>query len=148
MRRPVNKAEYQDVKGMNVLVGTYDMAIKMMSDISFLPSLVNFPKEQINDETVELLQPYFAAADFNYEAAYKAARSVAGLCNWSASMCTYHEVAKVVEPKIAKLREAEVSGGCMLVSTASAAAAWALLLLVATAWPSQSVCRSVSCVCG
>ncbi len=44
----------------------------MMSDMNFLSSLMNFPKEQINDETVELLQPYFACADFNYENAKKA----------------------------------------------------------------------------
>ena len=56
---------------------------------------------------MELLQPYFAAPDFNYESAKKASGSVAGLCNWAEAMCTYHEVAKVVEPKIAALREAE-----------------------------------------
>lgn len=52
-------------------------------------------------------QPYFAAPDFNYESAKKASGNVAGLCNWAESMCKYHEVAKVVEPKIAKLHEAE-----------------------------------------
>lgn len=30
-----------------------------------------------------------------------------GLCNWAAAMCKYHNVAKVVEPKIATLRAAE-----------------------------------------
>ena len=43
----------------------------MMGDINFLMSLTQFPKEQINDETVELLRPYFAAPDFNYNAAKK-----------------------------------------------------------------------------
>ena len=52
-------------------------------------------QEQINDETIELLMPYFAAPDFNYEAARKASGAVAGLCNWAEAMCTYHEVAKV-----------------------------------------------------
>lgn len=98
---------WQDTKGSMVLCGTYDMAVKMMSDMTFLSTLMNFPKEQINDETVELLQPYFAAPDFNYESARKASGNVAGLCNWAEAMCTYHEVAKVVEPKIAKLRDAE-----------------------------------------
>ncbi len=46
-------------------------AAQMMGDISFLVTLTNFPKEQINDETVELLRPYFAAPDFNYNAAKK-----------------------------------------------------------------------------
>eukprot|EP00983_Pelagomonas_calceolata_P097094 1158208-Pelagomonas_calceolata.AAC.14 len=66
------------------------------------------PYERCGAVQVELLQPYFAAPDFNYDAARKASGNVAGLCNWAAAMCTYHEVAKVVEPKIAKLREAEV----------------------------------------
>eukprot|EP00983_Pelagomonas_calceolata_P097095 1158208-Pelagomonas_calceolata.AAC.15 len=48
----VDKAQWQDIKGTMVLVGTYDMAVKMMSDMSFLSALMNFPKEQINDETV------------------------------------------------------------------------------------------------
>lgn len=49
---PVNQAQWQDVKGAQVLMGTYDMAVKMMGDMNFLSNLVNFPKEQINDETV------------------------------------------------------------------------------------------------
>ena len=79
----------------------------MMGDTSFLNALMNFPKEQITDETVELLQPYFQAPDFNFESAKKASGNVAGLCNWAEAMCTYHDVAKVVEPKIATLRGAE-----------------------------------------
>lgn len=94
-------------KGVMVLAGTYDVSVKMMGDMGFLTSLLNFPKEQINDETVELLKPYFAAPDFNYESARKASGNVAGLCNWAAAMCKYHEVAIVVEPKIAALRAAE-----------------------------------------
>lgn len=94
-------------KGTMVLSGSYDTSVKMMGDMSFLSSLLNFAKEQINDETVELLQPYFAAPDFNYESARKASGNVAGLCNWAAAMCKYHVVAKVVEPKIAALRAAE-----------------------------------------
>ncbi len=94
-RRSVNSVSWHTPKDCNVILGTYDMAVKMMSDMNFLSALMNFPKEQINDETVELLQPYFAAPDFNYESARKASGNVAGLCNWAEAMCTYHEVAKV-----------------------------------------------------
>lgn len=59
---PVQKVAWQEVKGQQVLMGSFDEAVKAMNDMSFLSTLVNFPKEAINDETVELLQPYFAAS--------------------------------------------------------------------------------------
>ena len=68
---PVQKVMWQDVKGAMVLVGTYEEAVRMMGDSTFLNTLMNFPKEQINDETVELLAPYFAAPDFNFDSAKK-----------------------------------------------------------------------------
>ena len=37
----------------------------------------------------------------------QASGNVAGLCSWAEAMCTYHEVAKEVEPKIAALNLAE-----------------------------------------
>jgi hypothetical protein len=70
---------WQDTKGSMVICGAYEISVKMMGDSGFLSSLLNFPKEQINDETVELLQPYFAAPDFNFESARKASGNVAGM---------------------------------------------------------------------
>jgi hypothetical protein len=104
---PTYKVQWIENKGEMVIDGSYDISQKMMADSKFLDALMNFPKEQINDETVELLQPYFQAADYSFEAAQKASGNVAGLCNWTKAMCTYHVIAKVVEPKIASLREAE-----------------------------------------
>lgn len=104
---PLDKPAWHEVKGNNVIMGAYETSVRMMSDSQFLNHLMNFPKEQINDETVELLQPYFNAPDFNFESAAKASGNVAGLCNWAEAMCSYHNVAVVVEPKIQALREAE-----------------------------------------
>ena len=53
---PVSKVAWQDFKGAKVIVGTYDESVRMMGDMNFLQALLNFPKEAINDETVELLQ--------------------------------------------------------------------------------------------
>ena len=67
----MQKASWQDIKGSKVLVGSYDEAVKMMGDMTFLSALTRFPKEAINDETVELLMPYFSAPDFTFDAAKK-----------------------------------------------------------------------------
>ena len=101
---------WHDVKGAMVINGSdnyKDVTMKMMGDTQFLGKLMAFPKEQINDETCELLEPYLQAPDFNFEMAQKASGSVAGLCNWCEAMKTYHFVAKVVDPKIIMLRAAE-----------------------------------------
>ena len=42
-----------------------------MSQSGFMASLKNFDKDTINEETVELLAPYFEAEDYNFENAKK-----------------------------------------------------------------------------
>jgi dynein heavy chain len=104
---PVDKLAWQDVKGTMSIVGAWVGASRMMGDSGFLKALMDFPKELITDETCELLEPYFSAPDYNFEAARKASGNVAGLCNWCKAMYTYHYIAVAVEPKIVMLREAE-----------------------------------------
>ena len=64
-------ATWASIKGHMVLNGSYEEAVKMMGGMNFMGTLLNFAKDTINDETVELLQPYFSASDFNFEAAKK-----------------------------------------------------------------------------
>jgi hypothetical protein len=47
---------------------------QMMSKSDFLQSLMNFQKDSITDETVELLAPYLDAEDFNIETAKRVRR--------------------------------------------------------------------------
>lgn len=53
---PINRVEWMELKGDMVITGSYDEAVKMMGDLNFLQALINFPKEAMTDETVELLQ--------------------------------------------------------------------------------------------
>lgn len=106
-RFPLKPVAWVDGKNGKIIDGSYETSLKMMSDLGFLSALMNFPKEFMTDEDVELLQPYTSAPDFNYDAAKKASGNVAGLCSWAQAMVTYHYVAKVVTPKIDALRSAE-----------------------------------------
>ena len=45
-----------------------------MSGTSFLSELLNYPKETINDEMVELLEPYFTMEDYNTATANRVCR--------------------------------------------------------------------------
>jgi len=89
------------------LEGSWKFALPMMADIGFLPSVMGFQKDNINDETVELLYPYLKAPDFTPEDAKKVALALAGLCTWARAMALYVDIAKVVKPKMEALRVAE-----------------------------------------
>eukprot|EP00760_Papus_ankaliazontas_P001566 PhM_4_TR10512/c1_g1_i1/m.53321/K10408/DNAH; dynein heavy chain, axonemal len=82
----------------------------LVSRIDIMEVLNNFNvklKDNINDETCELIQPYLDQDDFVYDRARSACGNVAGLCTWVRAMQTYHNIAKYVEPKTRALREME-----------------------------------------
>ena len=73
-------------------------ALKIMAGADFLSRLVNFPKDSINDEIVELLEPYLVMEDYNMETAVRICGDIAGLLCWTKAMSFFFGVNKEVLP--------------------------------------------------
>jgi len=107
---------------------SYDeYSVKEVSDMNFLQSILNFAaneKDNINDETCELLEPYlrydenpvknwspFSHKVCEPELAGKASGAASGLCKFVGAMVQYHGAAKIVKPKMDALKIAEARLG-------------------------------------
>mmetsp|Transcript_44446 Transcript_44446/g.32535 ORF Transcript_44446/g.32535 Transcript_44446/m.32535 type:complete len:123 (+) Transcript_44446:531-899(+) len=96
-----------------------------MVGTNFLKNLLEFStndKDNINEETIELLEPYITLKLPNGEDAFtgqiakKSSAALEGMCIWAAAMSDYHKQSKIVKPKLreleiksAKLAEAEAA---------------------------------------
>ena len=85
---------------------SWNEALKVMSSASFLNQLLNFNKDTINDETVELLEPYLNMNDYNMVTAKRVCSDIAGLLAWTKAMAFFFGVNKEVLPlKVELARE-------------------------------------------
>ena len=73
-------------------------ALKVMASATFLSQLLHFPKDSINDEMVELLEPYLTMEDYTMATAKRVCSDVAGLLCWTKSMSFFFGVNKGVLP--------------------------------------------------
>ena len=77
---------------------SWSESLKLMSSTAFLSQLVNFPKDIINDEMVELLEPYLTMEDYNMGTAMRVCSDIAGLLCWTKAMSFFFSVNKEVLP--------------------------------------------------
>ncbi len=104
----LNKVKMDNDKKIgNFIADSWDNTKKMLADVNFLKSLMGFEKDEMNDETIELLQPYVNMPVYNAETLASVSPAAASLCKWVRAMAVYHVTAKDVRPKIEKLKVAE-----------------------------------------
>ena len=77
---------------------SWDFALRVMSSATFLQDLLHFPKDTINDEMVELCEPYLTMEDYNMASAKRVCGDVAGLLCWTKAMSFFFGVNKEVMP--------------------------------------------------
>jgi dynein heavy chain len=86
-----------------------DHTKKTLTSKDFLKDITDFSnnqKDNITEETIELLEPYLLLATpdgrevFNGPVAKKSSVALGGLCDWAAAMSDYHKASKIVKPKL------------------------------------------------
>ncbi|KAF9801566.1 hypothetical protein SFRURICE_015060 [Spodoptera frugiperda] len=85
------------------LTSSWSESLKVMADVRFLNNLKNYPKDEINAEMIDLLQPYFKYSQYTFDAAKIACGNVAGLISWTIAMAQFYAVNKDVLPLKANL---------------------------------------------
>lgn len=85
-------------------------SIKVLSDVKFLHSLLNFDKDNIPERVMDRIRKdYLTNVNFDPDKIKVASTACEGLCRFIYALSEYDKVAKVVAPKKKALAEAQVA---------------------------------------
>ena len=79
----------------------------ILGDSRLLQNLVNYDKENMNDDMIDEVKKYTDDPNFDPEIVKKGSVAAAGLCKWVHAMVIYYEVSQEVGPKRDALAEAK-----------------------------------------
>lgn len=86
----------------------WKVSLKVLSDVKFLDSLINFDKDNIPESVMDKIRKhYLTNVNFDPDKIKAASTACEGLCKWVYAISEYDKVAKVVAPKKKALAEAE-----------------------------------------
>lgn len=98
----------KDTHLVTFLKDSYDETKKILNDTAFRGRLEFFERDEISEETIELLsvytQPWSPIYNyFNYEKCALISKAAAGILKWVLAIQEYHIKSKIVKPKRAFL---------------------------------------------
>ncbi|KAF6775711.1 hypothetical protein AHF37_04900 [Paragonimus kellicotti] len=99
---------------------SWNESLRMIMNQNFLSSLMHYPRHYMNEEIIDLLEPYIQAPEYNVSIARKVCGNVAGLLQWTLSMVRFFWVNKKVIPledRLSALEQKLVKAKSALVST-------------------------------
>jgi dynein heavy chain len=64
----------------------------------FLRTVLEFKKDNITEESIELMEPYLRMEDYNFKSAQQVCGNVAGLLSWTVAMTNFYSINKDVLP--------------------------------------------------
>lgn len=104
--RTVIKVAHVEDKGVNFLKDSWTTSSIVMVEPNFIESLITFDRQALlNDETMELLQPYLSCSLVTFDSAKKVGGLVTALFHWVMAVNRYHELVIKERPKMLAVNE-------------------------------------------
>lgn len=98
----------KDPKTGKIELDYWPAAKKILGEMSFLQSLMEYDKDNIPLDIIQKIRKeYIADKNFDPKIIRKSSRACEGLCNWIIAIDKYDRIAREVAPKKAKLYSAE-----------------------------------------
>jgi len=108
LSKHVNPIKVVEEKGVSYYRDSYPASVMMMNDGTYLDVVQAFHPDRINDETMELLQPYLSNSLCHPEAAQKVSAMAASMGTWVENMDKWYTFASVLKPRRKKLFDKEI----------------------------------------